>query len=120
MAIDAHGGKSAVTLPQWAENFLIAPADIASLAVFRILFGTLMAGAMVRYLAKGWVHEFFLRPTFFFPYEGFAWLRPLPGGWMHAVVILVALAAVGIAAGCFYRWSAPIFFARVHLPGVDR
>ena len=65
-----------------------------SLAVFRILFGSLMAFAMLRFLANGWIDEFFLQPQFHFTYPGFGWIRPWPGGWMHAHV--AALAVPGI------------------------
>jgi hypothetical protein len=108
MAIERPAGAAAFA--RWRAAALDAPADIASLALFRVLFGTLMAIAMVRFIAKGWVTEFFTQPAFFFTYEGFAWVRPLPDPWMHGLVVLVAIAAAGIAAGCHYRISAGVFF----------
>src|SRR5689334_11817659 len=69
---------------------LFAPVDIASLAAFRFLFGVIMAGAMIRFMAKGWVRELYLAPAFHFPYPGFEWVRPLPDALMYAHFILLA------------------------------
>jgi vitamin K-dependent gamma-carboxylase len=82
-----------------------------SLAVFRILFGLLMAAAMLRFLANGWVDELFLQPRFHFPYPGFGWIRPWPGTWMHWHVLATAACALGVAAGFHYRVCIVLFFA---------
>ena len=95
-------------LRTWASANQPIPA--ASLAVFRILFGLLMAWAMVRVLAKGWVDTVFLAPAFHFSYPGFEWVRPLPAGLMHALVAGLAVCALGVAAGFFYRACAVLFF----------
>lgn len=87
-----------------------ARCSIASLAVFRIAFGLMMAVAMARFLAYGWVDELFLRPRFHFPYPGFEWIRPWPEGWMHAHVIVVGLCALGMALGYRYRLCGTLFF----------
>ena len=95
-------------LRTWASANQPIPA--ASLAVFRILFGLLMAWAMVRVLAKGWVDTVFLAPAFHFSYPGFEWVKPLPAGFMHALVAGLAVCALGVAAGFFYRVCATLFF----------
>jgi vitamin K-dependent gamma-carboxylase len=84
------------------------PVDAASTAVFRMALGAVVAGAMVRYLASGWVTALLTAPAFHVTYPGFAWVRPLPGGWMHAVVIVVALAGLAVAVGWRTRWSAAV------------
>lgn len=86
------------------------PTDLASLAVFRALFGLLLAGAMVRFLAKDWVRELYTGPKFHFTYPGFEWIRPWPEALMHAHFVLLALLALGVAAGCFYRVCTVLFF----------
>jgi vitamin K-dependent gamma-carboxylase len=85
------------------------PVDVASLAAFRILFGLIMAGAMVRFMAKGWVAQMYIHPTFYFAYPGLEWVHPLPGYWMYAPFILAMIAALGVALGLFYRWAIVLF-----------
>ncbi len=70
-----------------------------------------MAAGMIRFVAKGWVSELYLKPGWCFPYPGFEWVRPWPGNWMYVHFYLLALAAAGIAAGLFYRFCAVAFFA---------
>ncbi len=81
-----------------------------SLAVFRILFGLLMAAAMLRFMANGWVDELFLEPKFHFPYPGFEWIRPWPGEWLHWHVAATAACALGVALGFHYRICIVLFF----------
>ncbi len=85
--------------------------DPASLAVFRILFGTLMALNVLRYEAEGWVEDLYVAPTVMFPYWGLEWIQPLPGWGMHAVFGVVFLSAVGVALGWRTRWSLGAFLA---------
>src|SRR5262245_17356284 len=92
------------------QQRLNAPVDIASLAAFRILFGLLMAFAMVRFLANGWVDELYVKPTFFFSYEFFPWAKPLPRGAMHALFPLLSVLALFVAIGFCYRFSIALFF----------
>ncbi len=85
------------------------PVDILSLAVFRVLFGLIMAAGTARFLLSGWVEELFVRPTFFFKYNGFEWVpvwEPI-GLYLHFGVVLAA--ALCVAVGLFYRWSLAVF-----------
>lgn len=94
---------------------------IHSLAIFRILFGLLMTGAMLRFMAKGWVDELFLKPKYHFPYPGFEWIRPWPGEWMHWHVAVTAVCAFGIALGFHYRVCSVLFFLGfTYLELIDR
>lgn len=86
------------------------PVDVASLAAFRMLFGALMAFAMIRFLANGWVEELYVKPTFFFTYEFFPWIKPLPAVAMHALFITLAILAFCVAAGFFHRLAVALFF----------
>ena len=90
-------------------RWFAAPVDIASLAAFRVLFGLVMAAGMIRFLAKGWVTEIYLRPRFHFPYEGFEWVRPWPDAWMHIHFVLLAVLALMLAVGFCYRAAAVLF-----------
>jgi hypothetical protein len=84
--------------------------DLSSLAVFRVLFGLMMFVGTVRFMAFGWVDQFFVQPDFFFHYWGFEWVSPLPGPWMHAVFVAVAVLSLMVALGLFYRFAIIAFF----------
>lgn len=88
---------------------LARPRDGAGLALVRAAFGLVMATAMLRFLAKGWVDLFYHRPDYHFAYHGFAWVAPLPGLAMEALVIATGLAAVLMALGAWTRRSAAAF-----------
>ena len=79
------------------------PVDIASLAAFRVLYGTLMCAALLRAMTTGWVEEMLIRPTYFFKYS-FAPAMPVwspTGLYLH--LSLTALCAALVALGLFYR-----------------
>src|SRR5687768_9255986 len=90
---------------------LFEPIDLTSFVAFRVLFGLLMSASMGRFLVKGWVEEFYLQPTFFFTYPGFSWVQPWPAWGMYAHVSLLALLALLIAGGWYYRVSTVLFCA---------
>ncbi len=101
----------APTLRDRISQALMRPLDAAALAVFRMVFGALVLTSAVRFLAYGWVDQFFVKPTFFFHYWGLDWVRPLPGAWMKALFYVIALSAACISAGLYYRVAAIVFFA---------
>lgn len=84
--------------------------DGAAVAAFRFLFGALMATSAIRLLAYGWVDRFFVTPTYYFPYWGFEWVRPLPAPWIHVAVGVLALAGACVALGLFYRVASVVAF----------
>ena len=65
---------------------------------FRIAFGALMAVAVGRYFAYGWIEQFF-EPRLFFPYPGLEWIVPLPAAGMYALFAALGVLALCIAAG---------------------
>lgn len=91
--------------------YLSRPVDIASLAVFRIVFGVMMMVVAIRYIEHGWIDEYFHVPKHFFHYYGFEWIRPWPGVWMHVHFVLMLAAATCVALGVWYRPAAAIFLA---------
>lgn len=86
------------------------PVDAASLAFFRIVFGCIMLYSQLRFLIKGWVHFFYVKPHFFFKYYGFYWVRLLPGAWIYLPWLLMILCLVMIIVGKYYRWAMTAFF----------
>lgn len=85
---------------------LSASVDLASLAVFRILFGLLLLWEVWRHVSKGWVTAYYVDPAFNFTYSGFSWVRPLPAVGMVAVFAVLGVAAVLFTVGAWYRTSA--------------
>src|ERR1700733_4816910 len=83
---------------------------IAPLVVLRMAFGLVMLFSTVRFMAKGWVHDFYVAPKFYFPFYGFEWVRPLPAFAMYAMFILMAVTSFFIVIGLFYRISIIAFF----------
>jgi len=99
----------------------LRPVDIASVVAFRVAFGLLMAVAVARYFAHGWITDFFVTPRVFFPYPGLEWIVPLPGGWMYVLFAALGGLALCVAAGFHYRVSIALFavgFTYAHL--IDR
>ena len=64
----------------------------------------------VRFVLLGWVQTQYVEPAFHFPYYGFEWVVPLGSPGMEILYAVMTLAAIGIAAGAFYRSSAILFF----------
>ncbi len=83
--------------------------DFAWLAAFRFCFGAVMAISMARFIAYGWIDNFFVNPRFHFKYWGFEWVEPLSAFGMYAVFWGLFVSALGMALGLFYRVSAALF-----------
>ena len=92
------------------HTYLQSPADIAPLAVFRALFGAMMAASVVRFWANGWIEDMYITPKYFFTYYGFEWVQPLGETGMYMIFGAMFLSAIGIMLGSFYRFSAIVFF----------
>ncbi len=95
---------------QRARTAFFRPVSIAPLATFRVAFGLLMLLGTVRFVALGWVEDHYLAPQFHFKYWGFEWVEPLGAFGMYTVHALMALAAIGVMLGLFYRLSAVALF----------
>ena len=98
------------TAVQRWKAYLLTPVDGASVAAFRILFGTLMGWEVARYFAHGWIERYYLAPKFHFTYPFLDFLRPWPGDGMYLHFAVMGLLALLIALGLLYRLSAALFF----------
>lgn len=92
----------------WAEAAL-RPVDIASLAAFRVVFGTVMCLGILRFLATGWIETMYAEPRWFFSYPGFAWVRPWPAWGMYLHYAVLAVLALAIAVGACHRAVTLVF-----------
>ncbi|MFO1463907.1 MAG: HTTM domain-containing protein [bacterium] len=84
---------------------LFAPIDAASLGMFRILFGALMAWQAWYFLEKSRYVSYFLKPGFHFTYELFPFVRPLPAPYFVALLVAMLAAAILISLGLYYRFA---------------
>ncbi|CAA9293216.1 MAG: Vitamin K-dependent gamma-carboxylase [uncultured Cytophagales bacterium] len=91
-------------------DFFFQPVHIAPLAVFRVLFGGVMSAGMVRFMVKGWVYDLYVKPTFYFTYYGFEWVKPLGEPGMYLLFTAVALSAFLVMIGFLYRAASVAFF----------
>jgi hypothetical protein len=83
---------------------------IAPLVVFRMVFGLTMFGAVIRFWSNGWIKSLYIDPTYYFPYLGFEWIKPVGDPGMYIVFALMGIAALFVALGLFFRISAFTFF----------
>jgi hypothetical protein len=105
----------AARIRQWAD-YLCAPVDAASLAVFRIVLGTVIAWDAERYFTYGWLEEYYIRPKWHFTYLYFDWVHPWPGEWMYVHFAFLMAMAVMVAVGFFYRFAiVAVFFAYTYV-----
>jgi hypothetical protein len=88
-----------------------ARVSAASVAVLRMVLGAIVCWSMLRYLGRGWVASQLTDPAFHVTYPGLWWVRPLPGPWMHLVLLAVAAAAVALALGWHQRVAAAVALA---------
>ena len=89
-----------------------------STTAFRIAFGLLIVVSTTRFVARGWVEEFYLAPEQHLTYPGFDWVRPLPPPLMDLHMALLIALGVAITVGYRTRVAAGLFavgFAYVEL-----
>jgi len=102
------------TFSSWKSNTIktefLKPVDAASLAFFRVAFGLIMLYSTIRFVVKGWVHFFYIKPIFFFKYFGFEWIQPLAGNLMYLPWVGMIVCLVFIILGKYYRVAIVGFF----------
>jgi hypothetical protein len=92
------------------DDALFRRIDIASLLVFRMCFGLILLWETLRYLLNGWIQETWLAPPYLFKYYGFEWLHPWPGEGMVYHFIALAVLALCITLGFFYRSCMTLYW----------
>lgn len=90
------------------KTFLGAPVDVASLALFRVLFGSVLCVAALRFVAKGWVRSQLIAPQFHFTYPHLEFVRPVPETWMYALFGVLVAAAIALTVGFKSRLAAAV------------
>ena len=93
----------------FSKQYLQEAVPGASLAFFRIVFGLMIFGGIVRFWLKGWIDELYIQPKFFFHYYGFEWVQPL-GQYTYVLFAICGISALFFALGWFYRVASVILF----------
>ena len=93
----------------WKKH-VTGSTSAAPLAVFRALFGFIMAVSIVRFAANGWIHELYVQPSYYFTFYGFEWVQPLGAPGMYALFAVMGGAALAVMLGWRYRVAAVLFF----------
>ncbi len=82
--------------------------DAASIVLLRVVVGLLLFVSTIRFVARGWVDELLLAPSFHFHYWGFAWVGEPSPMVAYGLFGVLALASLGLAAGVWVRASAAV------------
>jgi hypothetical protein len=102
------------------NNYFQRSTSAAPLAVFRIVFGLLLFGSMIRFWMKGWIHELYIAPKYFFPFYGFEFVKPF-GEYTYVIFVICAVSALMVALGWFYRIaSATLFVSFTYIELIDK
>jgi vitamin K-dependent gamma-carboxylase len=88
---------------------LSQPEDAAALATFRIGFGLILCYDMIRYAWFYPLDALYLQSDFLFKYLGFEWVQMLPGNGLVWHLSVLAVLALMIATGLFYRLATVLF-----------
>jgi len=92
------------------KKFLYSNTHIAPLAFFRIAFGAVLCITSIRFIAHGWVKDFYTTPVFHFPFYGFEWVTVLSPAGMYGLYAGMVLGALMICTGLYYRIGAILFW----------
>ncbi|MHA7057854.1 HTTM domain-containing protein [Aquimarina sp. M1] len=83
--------------------------EAAPLAVFRIFFGVMMLISIIRFWSYGWIEKLYIKPSFFFSYYGFDFIKPI-GIYTYFIFTLCGVSSIFIAIGFKYRIAIITFF----------
>ncbi|WP_460958209.1 HTTM domain-containing protein [Spirosoma litoris] len=102
------------------RNYLRKTTSAAPLAVFRILFGLMLFGSIVRFWSNGWIADLYVTPHYFFPFYGFEFVKPL-GNYTYLLFVICGLSALLVAIGLFYRVAiSSLFLSFTYIELIDK
>lgn len=92
----------------------------APLAVFRLLFGLMLFGSIVRFWSKGWIADLYIKPRYFFSFYGFEFVKPL-GEYTYGLFAICGLSALLVAIGLVYRVAiTSLFVSFTYIELIDK
>jgi len=102
------------------KKYFQKSTSAAPLAVFRIALGLLLFASIIRFWAKGWIHQLYIEPKYFFPFFGFEFVTS-PGDYIYFFFALCGLSAFLFAIGFFYRIaSITLFLSFTFIEMIDK
>ncbi|MVM30824.1 HTTM domain-containing protein [Spirosoma sp. HMF4905] len=102
------------------RNYLRKTTSAAPLAVFRVLFGLMLFGSIVRFWSNGWIVDLYITPHYFFPFYGFEFVKPL-GEYTYVLFAICGLSALLVAIGLFYRVAMiSLFLSFTYIELIDK
>jgi hypothetical protein len=102
------------------NSYFQRSTSAAPLAVFRIIFGLLLFGSMIRFWLKGWIYELYIAPKYFFPFYGFEFVKPF-GEYTYVIFVICAVSALMVTLGWFYRIaSVALFLSFTYIELIDK
>ena len=93
----------------WARLFF-ARVDIASIAVFRMMFGAILFWEAWRFFADDRIYWYYIEPDFYFKYFGCEWVTPWGGEGMYWHCFGLLVVSAFVCVGFLYRLSAILLF----------
>lgn len=91
------------------NQYINSYTQASTLAFFRLAFGLMMVGSLLRFASYNWIEEFYIIPKFHFKYYGFSWVKTL-GVYTYILFAIAVIAAFFVAIGYKYKIAIVTFF----------
>jgi len=85
------------------NKWLSEPVNGYVIGMFRLMYGLFMMYEVGKYISNEMVKHFFVEAQVNFPYDGLAWLQPLPVPALNAVLNILFVCALLIALGVMMK-----------------
>ncbi len=92
------------------QNHIFRNVDSFSLGLFRAIFGAFMLIEMMVYASTGFYEGSIISPQFNFSYDYLGFISPGSPAVMNGLHFIMAIAAILIMVGLFFRWACVVFF----------
>ena len=102
------------------KNYFQKSTPAAPLSIFRIAIGFMLLLSIIRFWANGWIGALYIKPTHFFSFYGFEFIKPL-GSYTYLVFFICAMSALLVAIGYFYRGAIiALFLSFTYIELIDK
>ena len=102
------------------HGYFYRTTSAAPLAVFRLAFGLMLLGSIIRFWSKGWINDLYIQPRFYFSFYGFEFIKPL-GPYTYGLFAVCGLSALLVALGLYYRAAiVTLFLSFTYIELIDK